>query len=586
MEEKTFKTDNRIISIMNKYSGNSKLGDLLSKITKKGKLDEIIIPVLGLQGMGKSTLINAILSENILPSEADETTCVPIEIKYGKDEKALVYFKDSKENLKIFTREELNEYVDNAYNPGNEKKVSHIVLFRDIEILKGGATIVDLPGVGSLTKENQETTMRYIKNLNTAIFVIPTTPTIRRREENFIKSVWMQFTSAIFVQNNFGETEREVLESVEFNTKVLENISNSINTNFNEEIIVVNAYDALLGKVNKDKNLIEESNIKKLTEKLSESVDNWNEKEEKNIENRIRLLINESKKQIKNYIYEASLSREQLSAKHKEEEEISKKSTEELEEKVEEIEELLDDKEYEVKKFARREARECAENIRINIFRLIDQGLVDGEILMEAFNQLQDDYISEVINKFFDLKEQIAADINKKIKELEEILNFENDFSVDPISFNCGDAFKYEKGLEAGFNIAGGIGGLLIFGAFGGPVGIAIGIGVSIVASLLGNKAKNTVTKKRGSETKKEIEKIIDRLEKQVKEEIIESYKKVAYDIKKVLEIYIKDRKKAFEEIKATNLKEVEENFKTEFNLEELEADYKYLNDMESEIYE
>ena len=110
--------DKRFIEIMNNYSEGENLGDLFSKIIENRKNNEIIIPVLGLQGMGKSTLINSILSENILPNDADETTCVPVEVKYGKDEKALVYFKDSKETIEAFTREDLNKYVSNEYNPG------------------------------------------------------------------------------------------------------------------------------------------------------------------------------------------------------------------------------------------------------------------------------------------------------------------------------------------------------------------------------------------------------------------------------------------------------------------------------------
>lgn len=88
--------DKRFIEIMNNYSEGENLGDLFSKIIENRKNNEIIIPVLGLQGMGKSTLINSILSENILPNDADETTCVPVEVKYGKDEKALVYLRIQK----------------------------------------------------------------------------------------------------------------------------------------------------------------------------------------------------------------------------------------------------------------------------------------------------------------------------------------------------------------------------------------------------------------------------------------------------------------------------------------------------------
>ncbi len=57
---------------------------------------EIIIPVLGIQGAGKSSFLNSILmEENILPTDVDETTCVPVEVRYGEDtEKAIVHFVD------------------------------------------------------------------------------------------------------------------------------------------------------------------------------------------------------------------------------------------------------------------------------------------------------------------------------------------------------------------------------------------------------------------------------------------------------------------------------------------------------------
>ena len=136
----------------------------------------MIVPILGTQGMGKSTMINAILGEDILPSEADETTCVPVEIRYGTEPQGIVRFRDDKAEVYVKTKADLSAFVDNNFNPGNEKQVSHIVLYRDDDLLKTGLVIVDLPGVGSLTKANEETTNRYIKDLCVAIFIISTSP--------------------------------------------------------------------------------------------------------------------------------------------------------------------------------------------------------------------------------------------------------------------------------------------------------------------------------------------------------------------------------------------------------------------------
>ena len=73
-----------VVELLNRYSDTKQNGSVLSDYLSRVSDSQPIIPVLGMQGMGKSTLINALLEENILPNEADETTCVPVEIKYGE----------------------------------------------------------------------------------------------------------------------------------------------------------------------------------------------------------------------------------------------------------------------------------------------------------------------------------------------------------------------------------------------------------------------------------------------------------------------------------------------------------------------
>ena len=150
-----------LLRLLEKYSPvGQNYAQLILEIEKKSSTSDMIVPILGTQGMGKSTMINAILGEDILPSEADETTCVPVEIRYGTEPQGVVRFRDDKAEVYVKTKADLSAFVDNNFNPGNEKQVSHIVLYRDDDLLKTGLVIVDLPGVGSLTKANEETTNR------------------------------------------------------------------------------------------------------------------------------------------------------------------------------------------------------------------------------------------------------------------------------------------------------------------------------------------------------------------------------------------------------------------------------------------
>lgn len=61
-----------------------------------------VVPVAGVQGSGKSTLLNAIAFDTpVLPIDADETTCVPLEIAYAErpSGQAIVRYTDGREEL-------------------------------------------------------------------------------------------------------------------------------------------------------------------------------------------------------------------------------------------------------------------------------------------------------------------------------------------------------------------------------------------------------------------------------------------------------------------------------------------------------
>ncbi len=60
---------------------------------KKNRNDTFKIMVTGTFGNGKSTLINALLGEEILPAYAQPCTAIINEVKYGTEKKAVLYFR-------------------------------------------------------------------------------------------------------------------------------------------------------------------------------------------------------------------------------------------------------------------------------------------------------------------------------------------------------------------------------------------------------------------------------------------------------------------------------------------------------------
>lgn len=536
--------DDSLVSVLDRYAeASAPTGTLLRNALRNLQNGEMIVPVLGMQGMGKSTMINAILKENILPNDTDETTCVPVEVKYGEQEFAEAFFINSQNKEILHTREELNVFVDNNYNPANKKGVSRIVLYRKNELLKSGLVIVDLPGVGSLTKENETTTKRYVENLCTAIFVIPTVPTIRKMEALFIKAVWSQFTDAIFVQNNWSHPDREIEESVDWNTKKLKEIAREINNSFDESILVVNAYDGIKGALTHNQAMVDSSGINALLSKIVQLSENWQDDKQNAFENRIKLALLSTKQEICKKIENLDKTEEEIQNQKAAEYKKYCDETNRIKSLISEIKRYLEDKQDEIFVFSSKESEACAGRIRVQIFHLIDKGNVDGQRLSKAFEDIQNDEFEKTFEILSSKLAEIKVDLEAKLENLKDVLSVDSN-NMENACFFKPKSFKFEKGIAVAFDLAGGIGGVVYAGPVAAallgsnPAGwaiAAIGLGIAAIASLTGHGIKKIVANNRASETKKEISPVIDKLEYSLKNKIRDSYNDMKNNVEKSL---------------------------------------------------
>lgn len=587
--------DKKLVDFLDRYSDTQEsVGTNLLHIIKNMDNAEVIIPVLGMQGMGKSTLINGLLKENILPNDADETTCVPVEVKFGTKECAIVHFFDKSNTITVHTREELNEYVDNNYNSANEKRVARIELFRNNEMLKNGMVIVDLPGVGSLTKENENTTKRYVENLCSAIFVIPTVPTIRNKESLFIKSLWSQFSKAIFVQNDWGETKDEIRESMDFNNKVLRNIAEELHNPYDNDIVLVNAYNAIAGSLSNDVALVNSSNIRTLYDKIMQLSSNWEKERESVIFTRLKLCIEFAKGIILKRLSDIGKSKEQIKLENDKKISDFNQGTIELLNKINALKSYLREQEDEIYFIAKAKSKECSKKIRAAIYKVIDSGVYDGEYLSSAFADIQEEETKDFMNEIIDLFMNIKFEVESRFDEIQQI-EFENEINIHSVEYSSDSSTKWEKGFQLAANIGGGVVGVLgagagaaaIYSALGiaaasGPAGwVVAGVGLAIygVFSLLGWRVKKYVQSDRADKAKRQISEKIDEIELSLMKIIPEKYADFSLSCNETLDNILKYR-----DIELAKLKEYMSKGVSNEDEDVLKADLDYIINKQKEL--
>lgn len=188
--------------------------------TLKKRLEEqrFHLAILGQFKRGKSTLLNALLGEVVLPVSVIPLTAIPTFVRPGDQRYARVVFNggDSVEESKADTAEDLHlflqQYVTEEANPENCLNVNYVEVFHPASILRAGVVLIDTPGIGSTHRHNTEATLNFIPQCDAALFVLSPDPPITEVETQFLKEVQERIGRIFFVLNKadyLGQSDRE-----------------------------------------------------------------------------------------------------------------------------------------------------------------------------------------------------------------------------------------------------------------------------------------------------------------------------------------------------------------------------------------
>ena len=176
--------------------------------------------VLGDMKRGKSTFLNALIGENLLPSDVNPCTALLTILRYGSEKKVTVYFNDGKSPKQLDFKSFKQKYT---IDPAEAKKLEQeqkpafpdidcAVVEYPLSLLEKGIEIVDSPGLND-TESRNELSLGYINNCHAILFVLratqPCTLGERRYLENYIKGRGL---SIFFLINAWDQVRESLID--------------------------------------------------------------------------------------------------------------------------------------------------------------------------------------------------------------------------------------------------------------------------------------------------------------------------------------------------------------------------------------
>ncbi|MGC9966185.1 MAG: dynamin family protein [Syntrophobacteraceae bacterium] len=193
----------------------------LSETRTKLEEEAFNLVVLGQFKRGKSTFINALLGEAILPTAITPLTSVVTILRYGPKLKVVVEYLSGQ--LKEIDLADLPAFITERENPQNKKEVKEVTVFYPSQYLKGGVRIIDTPGAGSVYSHNTEAAYAYLPYVDAGIFVVSVDPPLSGSERRFLKDVREYVDKVFFVLNKIDQvSDSDRKESLEFTARVIE----------------------------------------------------------------------------------------------------------------------------------------------------------------------------------------------------------------------------------------------------------------------------------------------------------------------------------------------------------------------------
>lgn len=259
--------------VSNPSASQSKLLEQLKRLQERLATERFQLAVLGQFKRGKSTLLNALLRTDVLPTGVIPVTAISAFIQAAPScGLRVTYASGSVDEPKIETpamlRERLTALVTEERNPHNRLGIARVDVLLPSELLDRGVVLIDTPGVGSTFRHNTAAADAVLPECDATLFVVSADPPITEIEIEFLARIRKTVARLIIVLNKVDTLEPSERETATaFLRRVL---SEQANVDGETPIFCVSARRALGAKETGDAEQFRASGLAELEAHLTQ----------------------------------------------------------------------------------------------------------------------------------------------------------------------------------------------------------------------------------------------------------------------------------------------------------------------------
>lgn len=392
-KEQLLKTIPKILS-REYVQADTEIVQRLEELQTDIEKDFFTVVILGEFKRGKSTFVNALLGEDILPTDILPTTATINALMYSADKKIEIVKNDGKSIAGPFSKEFLNQF--SADGTGDTSDIQFIKIGCPAAILENNTVIVDTPGVSDINEQRVQVTYDFIPKANAVIFLLDATAPLKQSEKEFIEQHLLRdaIDKILFVANKYDyideEEDGEALKAIQYRiTKAFEKkVSPEVLQQIH--VLLLSAQWALDGILQQDDELIDDSGIRDVKQAMQHIIFDGSVSKNKiqRYTHRLESILQQLKRTIHNKI------------------EIQQTSQHELEEIIQNLHKMEDD--YQ-------DNAQCVDGYikeqKQTILAMVDKSLV-------TFHRKLKENISDQVEGYngSDFKDFVELQINKSLK--------------------------------------------------------------------------------------------------------------------------------------------------------------------------